>query len=303
MILCVCPNPSVDTRVTVDDFSPAQVHRAISEEHFPGGKGTHVALAARELGEDVVLAGFWAGPTGEWIRARCEEQGVQCVGPQVEGWSRSCLTFQSKGVYNETELLGCGPCLEENDVMQLQGAIENLLSRAACLTLSGSWPQGAPRGGYAGLVRLAHEYSTPVFLDCTGDEFRRALDEKPFAVHLNREEAAELLGEREPLKAAQLLAQSSTMAVVTAGAAGAYFVQDGEAIHARCEIDEVQSAVGAGDCLLAGLAVAKARGFSFEGAARLATACGAANCLRPELGMLQRADVESLLKSAVIKSP
>jgi tagatose 6-phosphate kinase len=57
----------------------------------------------------------------------------------------------------------------------------------------------------------------------------------------------------------------------------------------------VRSAVGSGDCLTAGLAVAHDRGHDWRQALRLGVACGAANCLRPELGMIHRADVERLL--------
>src|SRR5687767_13151705 len=119
MIVCVCPNPSIDTLVTIDDLSPGQVHRANKEERFPGGKGVHVALAAAELGCEVTLLAFWAAPTGEWIRQQCESAGVRCAGPQVAGWSRSCITFRSQGRYNETELLGVGPQIGTDDIHAL----------------------------------------------------------------------------------------------------------------------------------------------------------------------------------------
>jgi tagatose 6-phosphate kinase len=115
------------------------------------------------------------------------------------------------------------------------------------------------------------------------------------AVHLNRSESAALLGVDDPARAARALAHRCGLAVVTAGAAGAFAATGGEAAHASCRVDDVNSAVGSGDCLMAGLAVAHDRGTDWRQALRLGVACGAANCLRPELGMLHRADVDRLL--------
>jgi tagatose 6-phosphate kinase len=84
MILCLCPNPSVDTYVWVGSFEPGQVNRVRKEQRFPGGKGVHVALAAAELGEEVCLLGFWGGPTGKWNRRSCGEKSVASFGPETE---------------------------------------------------------------------------------------------------------------------------------------------------------------------------------------------------------------------------
>jgi fructose-1-phosphate kinase PfkB-like protein len=54
--------------------------------------------------------------------------------------------------------------------------------------------------------------------------------------------------------------------------------------------------------MLAGLAVGNQRNCTVEAALRLGVACGAANCLRPELGMLRRADVEMLLPRVEMNS-
>jgi tagatose 6-phosphate kinase len=53
--------------------------------------------------------------------------------------------------------------------------------------------------------------------------------------------------------------------------------------------------VGSGDCLLGGAAVGLARGLPPAEVLRLAVACGAANALTAETGVLRRHDVEALL--------
>jgi tagatose 6-phosphate kinase len=304
VILVVCPNPSVDTLTTVSEFSPGGVHRALSEEHYPGGKGVHVAMAARELGSDVNLLAFWAGPTGEWIRDEVEKRGIVCGGSTVSGWSRSCITLRTSAAsnFNETELLGCGPVLTETNTRELTCEFKRRVESSAVVVLSGSWPTGAPDDGYASLIKNAAEAGRRVILDCTGSALEIALKTRPFAVHLNASEANGLLGIDDPAKAAALLVNHCQVAIVTAGKDGAFFCADGQILHAECSIHSKYSAVGSGDCLVAGFAVAMAKQLSLNTAAALACACGAANCLRPELGMLHHHDVEQLLPRVKIRT-
>jgi 1-phosphofructokinase family hexose kinase len=301
MILAVCPNPSVDTRVTLSQITPGGVHRAEYEEHFPGGKGVHVAMAVRELGCDVQLLGFWAGPTGDWVRGQCGQLNIPCHGPAVQGWTRTCLTLQTPHPYNETELLGVGPTLNKRDMAGFSGEFERLLPMARIVTLSGSWPRGAGDSSYADLVAMAKIHRKPVILDCTGPSLKAALKHRPDAVHLNAAEASALLDLNDPIQSAKALSEQCGLAVVTCGAKGAYFIANGAILHAVCRIESQFSAVGSGDCLVAGLAVAHVRQLALDQTAALACACGAANCLSPELGMLRRRDVERLMPQVEIR--
>lgn len=302
MILALCPNPSVDTCVWVDDFSPGQVHRARREARFPGGKGVHVALAAAELGERAMVLGCWGGPTGAWVQEECRLRGVETAGPELSGWTRTCLTFISTSAYHDTELLGCGPTITDDDWRAYRASFHTLLPACACVAMSGSWPTGAPDSAYADLIADAQAAEKPVFLDCTGAQLRHALRLRPYAVHLNRDEAISAVGIADPADAARRLARDCDLAVVTDGARGTYLAAGKLCWHAHVEITNSGSAVGSGDCLLAGLAIGCVRGLSMPELLRLATACGAANCLRDALGMCDRRDVETLLPQVAIRA-
>lgn len=284
MILAVCLNPSVDTFVRLPALHPKAANRVQSEERYPGGKGIHVALAAAELGERVTVLGVWGGPTGHWIREECERQGVSCAGPSVARWSRNCLTFKTNDGFDDTELLGAGPYLTSLELDLLDAEFAALALRASVICISGSLPPGSDPKIYRRWIEAA---KAPVFVDCTGEALIEALKVNPYGLHLNRSEA-EAAG-REVIRSVQLSA-------ITDGRDGLTLTHKNASVHARVELENVISAVGSGDCLVAGLAVAKARGLSLEEMARMGVACGAANCLRPELGMLYRKDVESLVK-------
>ena len=71
MLLCLCPNPSIDTYWWMNDIKNGDVTRISKQEPYPGGKAVHVALNITELGEDVMLLGIWGGRKGAWIKNEC----------------------------------------------------------------------------------------------------------------------------------------------------------------------------------------------------------------------------------------
>jgi tagatose 6-phosphate kinase len=294
VILAVCPNPAVDTFAWVDSLEAGGVHRVRRERRFPGGKGVHVALALSELGEEVVLLGFWGGATGAWIKARCEGAGIECVGPELAGWSRQCFTFKTPDE-GETEILGMGPEVTTTDLERFSKAFASRVRGSRAVTLSGSLPQGAPPGLCSELIELAREAGARTFVDCTGEALASALARSPFGLHLNLREGRALTGESDPAQMARRIPRDVEIAALTAGEDGLFLRTKGKLLHANVRVEKVLSAVGSGDCLLAGLAAGWARGHDDDSMARLAVACGAANCLREELGMLHRSDVEGLL--------
>lgn len=304
MILSVCPNPSVDTYWNLHGpLQGGKTHRVSSEQRFPGGKGVHVALAVAELGEHSELLAFWAGATGEWLRHQCKGLGVTAHGPEIAGLNRTCLTLRTNdAAWRDTEFLGPGPLISPDEYDAFLKNYQKLLERTSIIVLSGSWPPGAPEDPYGPMIDLANSAGIPVWLDCSGDVLRQSLPHQPYGLHLNKKEALEGLPagyggapEKYYLQFVQALA-------LTAGKDGLYLSTPAAAIHASCRLEQIVSAVGSGDCLTAGLAVGHYRGNNLEQMARLGASCGSANCLREDLGMLYRKDVEELLGRVAVST-
>lgn len=302
MVLCVCPNPSVDKYVWLDNFEEKESNRILKEKNYPGGKGIHVAMALRELGESVCLLGFWGGPTGMWIKQQCLKQGIDCHGPETDEWTRTCITFKMEGKYSDTELLGTGPQISDATLNQFVSTFRKLIPEVACIIMSGSWPHHAPENAYAQLIEIANLAGKKSFLDASGTQLKNALSKHPFTIHINKKEGLALDMGNTPSDIAFALSQYCQFAAVTAGAEGLFYAGNIERFHARCDIKKVYSAVGSGDCLTAGLAFGYLKGMNTKDTAAMGVACGAANCLREDLGMLYRSDVEALFPKAVIKT-
>jgi 1-phosphofructokinase family hexose kinase len=302
MLLSVCPNPSVDTFALVDDFRLGESNRINQELKFPGGKGTHVALAAKELGLESALLGFFGGASGSWMRKECEGYGVQCPGVSIAGENRRCYTLRSSSVsVADTELLCPGPEVSETEVKAFFDAYEAQLEQCDAVALSGSWPTAELAEPYGRMVELARERGKKTILDCSGVSLSSSIESRPTAIHLNFDEA-KTLTRRESIGAMlDYFSNKVEIIALTCGAEGLYLAKGSERIHASVKIDRVVSAVGSGDCLVAGLAKAMMEELSLADTARLCVACGAANCLREELGMLHAEDVKRLYGEVELK--
>jgi fructose-1-phosphate kinase PfkB-like protein len=148
---------------------------------------------------------------------------------------------------------------------------------------------------------MANDQQKPVILDCAGQQLLHGLKAKPYAVHINLTEGKAVLHEELPQTMATHLLQYCAYAAVTAGEKGLYLAHENAVMHAQCSVEKVYSTVGCGDCLVGGLAFAHTQGFDMLQTALMATACGSANCMREELGMLYKKDVDILLERVMVQ--
>lgn len=295
MILCLCPNPSIDKYVWVNDIQTRKVNRVIKEKSFAGGKGIHVAMGIHELGEEVSILGFWGETNGKWIKDLCENTGIKCFGPEIKGWNRTCLTFKSDGKYNETEILGNGPYIKEKEYMSFVTDYKRLMNESDYVEMSGSWPESFNSADYSVFLELAKKKNKITFVDCSGDLLQSALDFYPDTIHISYQEGQSFYREKDSIEQITgKLLKNCRQAVVTNGKKGLNMHVNNELIHALARVENVISEVGSGDSLVAGLVFARVKSYSVEDTARLAAACGAANCIREDLGMFYKKDVDRL---------
>lgn len=304
MILCVCPNPSIDSYSWIDQLIPGDINRVSKQTEFPGGKGIHVALALKEIGAGSSVLGFWGGATGSWIKEECQHLDIACYGPEVKGSNRRCYTFRSdlaQSNWNMTELLAPGPDVEIDDYQQFVAEYEMLLQSSNLVCLSGSWPEGSPLSAYEDLIIRARNVNKPVVLDASGSQLENALKAKPYGLHLNYSEAT-ILCQTDDLRAIlRFLSPHVELVALTMGKGGLYLMHNNRLVHANTMVENVISTVGSGDCLTAGIAYGIDNKMSLEDIARWGVACGAANCVREDLGMLYREDVNNFIENVHIE--
>ena len=297
-ILIICPNPSVDTYAWMEDFEVGVPNRINRKKQYPGGKGIHVAMALAEFDIPVTVAGFWGGETGQWIQRKTSEYypKISFIGPKLTEWSRVCYTFKSQSDFDDTEILEPGPEINLSDFESLKKDISKCINDFSLAAICGSWPTGSTEEACAQFVELFQKKDIRTFIDCTGIQLENTLKVKPFGVHLNRKEISDYFQTDFETAKRQILNHCS-QAAITDGAKGLYLISGHQEHHALAKIDNVLGTIGSGDCLLAGILMGHYRTLSNQEIANTGAAFGAANCVREELGMLHKKDVEDLLKA------
>jgi len=309
MFVCVNANAAIDKTVVVPGFALDRIHRPESVVQLPGGKGINVARGLRTLGESACVTGWAGGHAGQFIAAGLAAEGLAAELSWCEFESRTCLSILDPQRGTLTELYENGQAVPAAKLEELSTLFARLVQGAAFVTLSGSLPPGVPPNFYATLAQIAAAAGAPVALDCGGEALRLGLEQgHPTLIKPNQTELEALMGRtlHSPAEfrqaALETAAQYHTLVVLSLGAQGAVAARAGEAWLACPPRIEAVSAVGSGDCLLAGLVQGLARGMQLPEALRRGVAAGTANALTLGAGRFTSADFEHILTNVVCTS-
>lgn len=259
MILTVTLNAAVDFTVFGEPFRVHATNRGNDQPPDPGGKGNNVARVARFLGADVAATGLLGGFTGDFIRERLAEEGVECVFFPVDGLTRITVAYLEEGTGQDTKIVPSGPRIDENILDAFGLFFQELLTtrRPSVVVLSGSLPGGAPEDYYGRLIDTAHMENIPVILDTSGAALFASLKYRPEVIKPNRDEAAALTGKTTDADIFGELQKLTDMVPVVAlslGGDGAVFIIREQTITVTPPPGPAVNPVGAGDAFVAGLA-------------------------------------------------
>jgi 1-phosphofructokinase len=294
VIVTLTLNPSVDRTVEVERLARGEVMRALGVRVDPGGKGINVsrALAAHGLPTRAVVT--VGGAEGEHLVALLGGTGIEIVPVRIRGAIRSNITVvEPDGT--TTKFNEPGAQLSAHELAAVFAAVQGAVRSADWLVASGSLPRGTPDDVYADLVRRLAGSGTRVAVDTSGPALKAVLPAGPTLVKPNRDELAEVTGQRlrtigDVVEAANRLRDLGAGTVLASlGAEGAVLVDDDGAIHGRTPTVSPLSSVGAGDAMLAGFL---AGGGSGPDALVEALAWGAAAVQQPGSGMPSPADID-----------
>jgi 1-phosphofructokinase family hexose kinase len=190
------------------------------------------------------------------------------------------------------------------DAKRLEALRERLrAARPGSLVIfGGSVPPGLEPTVYRDLVLELHERNVMTIVDTSAAALQASLEARPTIIKPNVEEVNEMLGcelagEKDVLEAAFALRdRGARNVVVSQGIEGAIGVDSsGRAWKATAPKLVVQSTVGSGDSMVAGLAIAFAEGKGLDEGLRLGTAAGAATAMIPGTHLCRPEDVYRLV--------
>lgn len=286
MIYTVTLNPALDKTVEIPSLTVDSVNRITTMRTDPGGKGINVSKVIDKLGGKSIATGILGGDTGRAIQSALEAMGLETDFRFVDGETRTNLKIIDPVNHTNTDINEPGVTVSEAILGDLLKKLTGKLTEKDIVVLSGSLPKGAPKDTYGTWVKACRDTGAKVILDADGDLLAAGLEAAPYMIKPNNHEISRLMG--KTLKTPEELEQAAKelmdqydigKIVVSMGGDGALYVTKDGTIYAEGLKVPVGSTVGAGDSVVAALAVAEEAGMSLEETVRLSTATGAANVM------------------------
>ena len=295
-------NPAIDKSCRVEQVVPERKLRCREPQFDPGGGGINVARAVTELGGDVLALWMCGGPTGEMLKKLLDESSVPHEPIPIEASTRENLIVFEESSGQQFRFGMPGGTLNEADVQNCRERLKSLDPPPKFLVLSGSLPANVDEDLYARLIRDVPD-SCRVILDTSGPPLKLGIEVPVYLIKPNIRELGELMDttieDDVQIRAAAraLIAAGKTQVVVTSlGSGGVALTTEDEHAHIRAPTVKIESKVGAGDSMVAGIVLGLSQGQPIEEAVRLGVAAGSAAVMTKGTELCRREDVERLAR-------
>lgn len=205
MIVTVTVNPALDvTLECTDPVAPGTV-RPRRERRHAGGKGIDVARVVRNLGGESLAIGFLGGTTGEWLKGRLLQEGLDIDFVDIVQETRTNVIINapdSCGPARTYRYNAPGPDVQPVEFVRLIQKIQTLGQHqdrfpryaAVCGSLSGNMDATS----YVAIIRFFKKLGCITVLDTSGNAMRESMRRfpKPDVIKPNIAEFNELIGDK-----------------------------------------------------------------------------------------------------------
>ena len=255
MILTVCPNPSMDCTIEVDDLNVGMLNRISNKIETYSGKALNVAIGVARLGGDALATGFMFESNGRMFEHALDKEGVR----HRFVWNAGSVRVNYKIIDKKsmlTEINDRGDEVYPAQQEELLELVEALAKQADIAVVSGSRPKGVPPAYYGKLLACIPS-SVRTITDTETANLVYALKEKPYLVKPNLKELENysrrtLVTHGEILSAAEEMLEAGAQNVlVSLGAEGAILTDGKKRYYCKSANVAINSTVGAGDSMIA----------------------------------------------------
>ncbi len=308
LISTITLNPSLDQHLTVDGLVVDGPNRWSRLHRYAGGKGIDVSRAIHEMGGRTIAYGFIGGTVGRAVEIFLDEEGVPFSFTPVKGETRTNFIITDSKTNHQTRIDAPGPYITKGEFARFERKMQRLRPSPDLIVVGGSAPPGIPNNVYYSIAIEAKSFGVRTILDADTQWLVEGIKAKPYLVKPNVREAEELLKRELPdeaaiIKAARdIVEMGIEIAVISRGKDGIIAATKDTVLKAVPPEVKAKSAVGAGDCTIAGLALKLAGEEPLTRACRLAVALGTAAVLTPGTELARRADVEDLLPQIKVQN-
>lgn len=298
MILSVCPSPSIDCTVEVEQLNVGRMNRIDNKIITYSGKALNAAIGVARLGENSFATGFMYMDNGSLFTETLDKEGVK----NSFVWNDGSVRVNYKIVDNKsmlTEINDRGEEVDESKQNELISLVKTLANNSNVVIMSGSLPKGVKDDFYARIVKSLPK-NVVTIVDSEGDKLLNAVKEGVYMVKPNLRELEgiikrELNTKKDYIEGCKFLIEKGAKYVLLSlGREGAVLCNENAAYFCKSAAVAVNSTVGAGDSMVAAAAVMIEKNMSDEEILRSAVAAGTASITTPGTNLFYRDKYEDI---------
>lgn len=301
-IVTLTMNPALDITTSVEVVQPTSKLRCSATRYDPGGGGVNVARIAHVLGGSAFAVLPAGGSHGGMLTRLLSDAGVPFGEIPIAGATRESFTVNETSTGRQFRFVLPGPVLTPAEQARCLQELRMAARSADFVVASGSLPPGVPADFYQRVADVARDVGARLVLDTSGGGLR-GVSSGIYLLKASVRELRECVGrelatEPEQIVAARELVDSgrAEVVVVSLGSSGAMLATRQTCQRFAAVPMEAGSGVGAGDAMVAAIAVGLTRGWPLAKSVRLGIAAGAAMLLTPGTAVCERSDVERLFE-------
>lgn len=298
MILSVCPNPSVDCTIELENLNVGRLNRIDNKLITYSGKALNVAIGVARLGEDSFVTGFMYDDNGKMFVHTLDDEKVKNTFVWNKGSARTNYKIVDKRSMM-TEINDKGEEVAPGKQKELISLVKELSQKSETVVMSGSLPLGVADDFYCRLCREIKS-GVKIIVDATGNRLLNALKCGVYMIKPNISELNELTGENYTdfsgmIKGCEkLIGLGAENVLLSLGRDGALLTNGTRHYYCKSANVAVNSTVGAGDSMVAASAVATGYGATMPEILRSAVAAGTASVTTPGTNLFYRDKFEEI---------
>lgn len=284
MIHTLTLNPAIDRILYLDRFERNITNRIQRSQDTLGGKGTHVSINLKLLGQDNTAFGICHGAAGGQVMKMLREAGIQVEFDHYEDGRQTRTNYLLvESSADCTIIAESGVKLTEKELESLVARMESVIRPDDYLIFSGDASNSPDPSIYNRILRAFRDKNLKFFLDTSGRSLKECIRESPYMIKPNLDELSTLTGFSVPeddisiVKAIDSLSSYGVSIIaVSLGGDGSIVKTPEGFFRVHPPKVNVCNTIGCGDCYLAGFVYGLSKGHSTEETIRTATAVSAA---------------------------
>lgn len=298
-VVTITLNPALDLTGSVNELNVGSVSLVQQSNLHAAGKGVNVAKVLSDLGADVTVTGFLGKDNPELFHQLFNDINVKNEFVEVEGATRiNVKLVEANG--NVSDINFPGVQVTTGEITRFEETLFRLAETHDYFVLAGSLPGGVTAEQCAAWIKALHQQGKKVLFDSSKAALKSGIEAHPWLIKPNDEELGDFVGEHlETPEQCQAAAQTLSdkgieNIVVSMGADGVMWLNQGKWLRAQPPRMNVVSTVGAGDTLVAGLCWGHMQLMPKNDLLRFATALSALAVSQVGVGLTSQEELENI---------